>query len=94
MAKKLNKVIARIEALEHALAGLLKGGRNPGKAKRKSKKAKSAKPSRRAKAKAGKARPAKAAPARAKSAKPRTRARKPRKAETVMAVPPTPLVTL
>ena len=92
MAKKWNKVIARIEALEDALAGLLSGRSQEQKSKEeKPKRRKPKKPARPTKAK-----PAKAAPARGKTAKAKKprRAGKPRSAETVLVVPPAPLLAL
>lgn len=84
MAKKWNKIIARLEALEEALAGLLTAGRK-GKKRKKKAKAKAKKPLGRTKAKTAKVAPARKQPAKAK--KPR-RARKPRAAEPVVVLPP------
>jgi hypothetical protein len=103
MAKKWNKVIARIQALENAIAGLLTGkSATRKKAKRKSAKKKvSAKAAPKAKAPSKtKAKKKTAKPARA--AKPaRKSARKPRKANSRIAVaqnapilPLTPLPSL
>lgn len=93
MAKKWNKIIARLEALEEALAGLL-SGRKSKKRKRKSKKAKAKKPSRRKKGK--KATPGRGVPARKRTAKTKSprRVRRSRGTEAVVVAPPLPLATL
>lgn len=106
MAKKWNKLIARIEALEDALARMLRGGRKSKKNKKKKKakaktrraqpsKSKPAKskaaPSKSTQSKAAKSKPARR-PAKA-TVKPR-RARKPRPAAAMASPPEIPLITL
>jgi hypothetical protein len=105
MAKKWNKVIARIEALEDALTRLLTGGRKSKKRKSKKtkgRKTKAAKPAKARTAPAKKVRAKKTKPASAKAAPSRTRAkakaprpaRKPRVTESLALAPELPPATL
>ena len=107
MAKKWNKVIARIEALEDALARLMGGSRKSRKTKKAKSKGGKAKPARakaapakraktkRAQTNRAKTKAAGARPAASRSgAKAPRRSRKPRAAKSLPMMPEVPVATL